>query len=73
MHEVLGIPQKWEVLLRELSYLFALLRVRQRVAVPRAEVAREAAELRDELLTLEDSGKIVVGPGLRGRLHAQRR
>ena len=46
--------------------LFALLRVRQRVAVPRGEVAREAAELRDELLTLEDAGRVVVGPGLRG-------
>jgi len=46
--------------------LFALLRVRQRVAVPRAEVAREAAKLRDDLLALEDEQRIVVGPALRG-------
>jgi glycerol-3-phosphate O-acyltransferase len=46
--------------------LFALVKVRERVATPRGEVARETAVLRDKLLALEDEGRIVVGPGLRG-------
>jgi glycerol-3-phosphate O-acyltransferase len=45
--------------------LFALLRVRQRIAVPRAQIAADVEAMRDRLLALEREGAIVVGPSLR--------
>lgn len=49
----------------ETDDLFALLRVRQRVAVPRLEVAAEIAALRDTLLAMEKNNEVVVGASLR--------
>src|SRR5262249_11883022 len=47
--------------------LFTLLRARDEVRVPRAELAQDVAELRDRARDLEDQGRLVLGPGLRRR------
>lgn len=45
--------------------LFTLLRIRERVPLRRAEAAEAAARLRDEMLTLEARGGIIVAESLR--------
>ncbi len=45
--------------------IFTLLRVRQRVPVPRHEVARDVAALRDRVLELDRAGRALLGRSLR--------
>ncbi len=45
--------------------LFALLRVRERLAAPRAAIARDIEALRDTLALQEAQGKVVLGPSVR--------
>jgi glycerol-3-phosphate O-acyltransferase len=45
--------------------LFTLLRIRERVPLPRAEAAAAAAALRDELVAQEARGRVVVADSLR--------
>jgi glycerol-3-phosphate O-acyltransferase len=47
--------------------LFSLLRHRDEVFVPRAELSRAVGELRDRAADLEDRGGVVLGPGVRKR------
>jgi glycerol-3-phosphate O-acyltransferase len=47
--------------------LFAMLRNRDEVRVPRTVLAQDVAELRDRARDLEDAGKVVLGPGVRRR------
>ncbi|MDP3274745.1 MAG: 1-acyl-sn-glycerol-3-phosphate acyltransferase [Deltaproteobacteria bacterium] len=47
--------------------LFGLLRHRDEVFVPRAELSRAVGELRDRARELEDRGETVLGPGVRRR------
>jgi glycerol-3-phosphate O-acyltransferase len=46
--------------------LFALLRVREKVATARAELAADVEKMRDELRSQEARGKVVLGPTVRG-------
>jgi len=45
--------------------IFTLLRVRQKVGVPWSQAAADVAALRDRLRSLEEHGKIVLGPTVR--------
>lgn len=45
--------------------LFALLRVRQKVAAQRSEVAQDVEAMRDELRAQESRGRVVLGPTVR--------
>lgn len=47
--------------------LFAMLRTKDDVRMPRAELAAEVARILGEVLSLEKKGEIVAAPGLRNR------